>query len=254
MPRASARRRLRAEITSSPLPSAKRMSTTAKAGGLCSTWRRPSATLSAVVTLKPRVSIARANLARNSLSSSTINSERSPVGIAAAGSVIVCCSLDGTRQTPWAGPPEWRDLPSGEPDLGRFAAFSRGRFLGAGRRSLKIRPGPAHPHDRPGLRGRPVGNGQGCTRALQQGLGDEKTETQAHGIAVGRARAHAAGGHVGLADAIHDLGRKPGPIVGNGDGDLMAGPAHCDLDARTGKVDCILDQVAEPVQDAGVAR
>src|ERR1051326_5137013 len=58
--RAPGRRFFSAEITSRPLPSPSRMSTTAKAGGAASTCSRPSATVSAGVTEKPRVSIARA--------------------------------------------------------------------------------------------------------------------------------------------------------------------------------------------------
>src|SRR5215208_2486443 len=81
--RESGRRRFSAEITSSPLPSPSRMSTTAKAGEAVSSCISPSATDSAVVTVKPRLSIARASRCRNDLSSSTISSVRS-LGTAAA--------------------------------------------------------------------------------------------------------------------------------------------------------------------------
>src|SRR6516165_3005218 len=87
MARASGRRFLIAEITSRPLPSPSRMSTTANAGAAFSTCRRPSLTDSAVVTAKPRPSIARARRCRNDLSSSTIRSERS------VGSELIAASV-----------------------------------------------------------------------------------------------------------------------------------------------------------------
>jgi hypothetical protein len=53
------------------------MSTTANAGAAFSTCSNPSATDSAVVTSKPRVSIARARRTPNDLSSSTMSKDRS---------------------------------------------------------------------------------------------------------------------------------------------------------------------------------
>src|SRR5215469_6228181 len=87
MARASGRRFFIAEITSRPLPLPSRISTTANAGAAFSTCRRPSPTDSAVVTVKPRSSMARARRCRNDLSSSTIRSERS------VGSELIAASL-----------------------------------------------------------------------------------------------------------------------------------------------------------------
>ena len=73
----SSRRWRMASITSSPFPSPSRKSTTAYFGGLARALAMPSATVSAVSTLKPRVSIARDNRRRKGASSSTINRETS---------------------------------------------------------------------------------------------------------------------------------------------------------------------------------
>src|SRR5262245_54313295 len=97
--RASGRRRLSAEITSRPLPSPSRMSTTANAGEEVSRWIRPSATDSAVVTVKPRPSMARASRCRNDLSSSTIRRVRSPVVAVLRFSTIVLSVLSTVFST-----------------------------------------------------------------------------------------------------------------------------------------------------------
>jgi TIR domain len=62
-----------AEMTSRPHPSPSRMSTTAYSGALSLICAKPSSTDSAVATLKPRASIARARHCVSCLSSSTIS-------------------------------------------------------------------------------------------------------------------------------------------------------------------------------------
>src|SRR5437764_308745 len=166
MARASGRRRLRAEITSRPLPSPSRMSTTAKAGEEVSSSSRPSATDSAVATVKPRPSIA-------------------------------------------------------------------------------------HAHDRATRRRRSVVERERCAGAFQQGLGDEKTQAEPSGIEVHAPPALA--GDVGLADPVHDLGRKSRAIVGDGDGDVLRAPVGLDIDLFSGEIDRILQQIAETIEDRRIA-
>src|SRR5262249_37272021 len=153
----------------------------------------------------PRVSIARAKRLRNSLSSSTISSERSPAPVAAAASVIETPStwprLARTR-VPWdAAAPPGRAV--SRIDLGISSQVSRGGLLlRPAQRPLEIVPAPAHPDHGAGLRRRPVGQRQGGAGALQQRFGDEETQSEADRVRVGAGRAHATGGHVGLADPI----------------------------------------------------
>src|SRR5207245_2308086 len=85
-------------------------------------------------------------------------------------------------------------------------------------------------------------------RALQQGLGDEKPEAEAAAGLCPLARRH-----IGLADAVDDLGREARSVVGDGEGDLLAIPVPADGDGLLGEVDGVLDQVAEPIDDTGAA-
>src|SRR5712675_158839 len=232
MPRASGRRFLSAEMTSSPLPSPSRMSTTAKAGDIFSTWVRPSATVSAVVTVNPRPSMARARRWRNDLSSSTISRERSPWGLASS---VMGATFVETRDTaritdPWYPAQGPRPIAA----TGRSVATARGQEFtiwrsgpASGRRSdqqpLEIGPAPADPHDRAALRKLPVFQGQCRARALQQGLGDEKAEAESGRLVRGPYPLPPAGDE-GLAQAVHDLGRKARAVVIDGDRHLVAAP------------------------------
>src|SRR5262245_37963290 len=144
MARASGRRFLMAEMTSRPLPSPSRMSTTANAGAAFSTWRRPSLTDSAVVTVNPRPSMARARRCRNDLSSSTIRSELS-LGIALDPASFIAvsnprtCEPGGHRLFVPSRP---RDL-----QLTRDLQLRSDRFglkWGRRERSFKILPVPGH--------------------------------------------------------------------------------------------------------------
>ena len=92
-------------------------------------------------------------------------------------------------------------------------------------------------------------------RALQQGLGDEEAKAQP-----GRARrpclprrGGTARGDVGLAQGVDDVEGNTLAVVGDGDEHLARRPAGDDLDRVAGEVDGVLDQVAEPVDDAGPA-
>src|SRR5215468_840603 len=87
-----------------------------------------------------------------------------------------------------------------------------------------------------------VFQGDSGAGALQQGLGYEKTETQARRLAVLRlpARPGRARGDVGIAKGIHDVAGYAAPIVGDLDDYVARRPAGRDLDALASKIDRIL--------------
>src|SRR6266550_9641832 len=60
----------------------------------------------------------------------------------------------------------------------------------------------------------PVGKRDFCPGALQQRAGDEYAETEACVFACGVVRA-APARQIGLADPLQDIGREPGPVVGD---------------------------------------
>src|SRR6195256_993642 len=262
MPRASGRRFLSAEMTSSPLPSPSRMSTTAKAGDTFSTWVRPSATVSAVVTVNPRPSMARARRWRNDLSSSTISKERSPWGLAGSvmGLPLSACAMHGPYYRPMVSRSRAAANRPSRPTVveARGLEFTIWRSGPAsGRRSdqqpLEIGPAPAYPHDRAALRKLAVFQGQCRAGALQQGLGDEKAEAQPGRLVRGPYPLPPAGDE-GLAQAVHDLGRKARAVVIDGDRHLVAAPFGRDLDALAREIDGVLHQIAEPIHDRRIAR
>src|ERR1051326_1527819 len=223
MPRASGRRLRSAEITSSPLPSPSRMSTTAKAGDILSTWTRPSATVSAVVTAKPRPSMARASRCRNDLSSSTISSERSG-WVERASSVIAFAFVGGrcgilARRAHVANQIAHSVYMGSVRQLTYVPASSPGASgCRAHQRPLEIGPPPAHLHHRAALRELAVLQCQRGARALQQRLGDEEAQPQPRVLAR-RPIALAAAADERLAHAVHDLGREARAVVVDGDAD-----------------------------------
>src|SRR5215471_586080 len=256
MARASGRRRLSAEITSRPLPSSSRMSTTAKAGDVVSSWLRPSATDSAVVTVKPRPSMARASRCRNDLSSSTIRSERS-LGIALDPASFIVVSNPRTCQPGClalfgAVPAIWhltRDL--------QLRSDSRGLKWGRRERSFKILPVPGHGDGGAVQRRRLIDQRELGPRALQKRLGDKKTEPkpkQRSFVGFRTARSRPAMGDIGRAEAIDHFGRKSRPVVTDGDADFLRRPTGGDLDPVMGEVHRVFDQIAETVADRGIAR
>src|SRR5271168_4728339 len=278
MARASGRRFFMAEITSSPLPSPSRMSTTAKAGGAFSTCSRPSATDSAVVTRKPRPSIARARRCKNDLSSSTISSVRSPgTGPAAAlGSVLFMILLIATYLATYFVRAQARPRPnsiasSPEPQAmkGRNRSTIKphgGLHLRAGhgglkrgwrQRALEIGAVPAHSDTGAMQRRRLIDQRKLGAGTFQQGLGDEEPETQAEQSVLVAPRTTCARppvGNIGSADPVNDFRREAGPVVTDGDAHLVRDPLRRDLHPPMGEIDGVLDQVAESVADRRIAR
>ena len=90
--------------------------------------------------------------------------------------------------------------------------------------------------------------------ALEQGLGDEEAEAEAAGLAVAAVVAGAAaGGDIGLADAVDDAGGEARAVVDDGDGDLVGVPVGADLDLALGEIDGVLDEVGEALDDRRIA-
>src|SRR5262249_17079062 len=158
-----------AEITSRPLPSPSRISTTAKAGAAFSTCKRPSLTDSAVVTLNPRPSMARARRCRNDLSSSTIRSERS------FGSPLVPVSFIGVSNP---RPPEpGRRSPATVPGRDfKLRSDDLGLKWGPTERHLKISPVPGHADGGAVQRRRLIDQRELGPGAFQKRFSDEKAE------------------------------------------------------------------------------
>ena len=88
---------------------------------------------------------------------------------------------------------------------------------------------------------------------LQKCLGNEEPKTEPSGFATAAALANTcqrglpARRDIRLTQRLDKLGSKARPIVGDGDGHRGLRPARHDLDLRIGKVDRVLDDVAEPI-------
>src|SRR5947208_16050900 len=204
MARASGRRFFMAEMTSRPLPSPSRMSTTAKAGAAFSTCKSPSLTDSAVVTIKPRPSMARARRWRNDLSSSTISSERS------LGSELVPASFIAipVRSTTPLGNAMIRYL--------QLRSDSRRLKWGCHQRPFKIFPVPGHGDRGAVQRRRLVDERELGAGAFQKRLGDKKAESETEQCGFIGCRTAGAGPpmrDIGSAEAIDDFGSKTRSIV-----------------------------------------
>src|SRR5947207_345191 len=244
MARASGRRRFMAEITSRPLPSPNRISTTAKAGAAFSTWRRPSLIDSAVVTVKPRPSMARARRCRNDLSSSTISSDRS------FGSPLVPASFI-TVSNPSTREPCPACLLNSQLRSDRL-----GLKWGTGERRFKIVPVPGHGDSGAMQRRRLIDQRKLGPGTLQKRLGDEKAKAkpeQRGFIDIRTARSGPAMGDIGRAEAIDHFGSKSRAVVANRDADLLARPSGGDLNAAVGEIHRVFDQIAEPITDCRIA-
>src|SRR6516162_2383792 len=252
MARASGRRFFIAEMTSRLLPLPSLMSTTAKTGAAFSTWRRPSPTDSAVVTVKPRPSMARARRCRNDLSSSTIRSERS-LGIALDPASFIAVSNPEPDRPP--------EVPSRPHDLQltrRLELRSHSGSLKWGRRDrrFKIFPVPGHGDGGAVQRWRLIDQRELGPGALQKGLGYKKTELkpkQRGFVGLRTARAGPAMGDIGGAQAVDHFGSKARAIVADGDADLFRRPAGRDLDSAAREIHCIFNQVAEAIPNRGIA-
>src|SRR5438105_386053 len=230
--RAAGRAARSALTTSSPLPSPRRRSTTAKAGGCAVAAAVPLATLSAVETTKPRRSIARANRWHSGASSSTTKSVRSasdrPRNRLASSSGAAGC---------------W----------GRSLAFICRSLVvscGAGccgivpRLCLQIGTIPGNDNMRAAFD--EIVEGQFGTAAFEQALRDEDAEPH-------MARGAGPGRQVGLAEPAEQMGREPGPVIGDLDRDAVAVPRGRDADLLTRELQRVLDQVVDAVNDLGAA-
>src|ERR1700722_15767783 len=275
MARASGRRFFIAEITSSPLPSVSRMSTTAKAGAAFSTCRSPSATDSAVATTKPRPSIARARRCKNDLSSSTIRSERS-LGIEAGVALVMAIySVNASNRYSRAADLSGclsgyaasrgvarQQIVNNQANLvtelsGRDRGLKRGRW-GRDQRPLEIGAVPGHVDGGPVERRLLIRERKPGAGTFQEGFGDEEAETEPKNrivVAFSRpARRRPAVGDGRLPETGQNLGSEAWAVVADGDTDLVGIPLGEDFDPGAREIDRVLDQVPETVADRGIAR
>src|SRR5712692_11090402 len=247
MPRASGRRSFSAEITSMPLPSPRRMSTTAKAGGDSCTAAMPAATESAVLTSKPRPSIARARRSRNALSSSTIRRLAST-----SRPTTPTSDMRHPAPQPVRSPMNlFRGLFGRNRGAGARIQHGGAYFVFLRRRlEFELLPRPAHQHGGALLGMGAIADDEGGTGALEQGLGDEDAEAEA----AGSIRLSFAHRNIGLADAVdHGVGES-GPVVRNQDLDPVGVPVGRNRHLVVGEIDRVLDQIPQPVENAGIAR
>ena len=85
-------------------------------------------------------------------------------------------------------------------------------------------------------------------------LGDEKAEAQAAASLFGIAFEDRPCRDIGLADPVEDVRGKARAVVGDRAGDDMLVPSGGDIDAAAREVGGVLDQIAEPVNDAWPAQ
>src|SRR5713226_958027 len=228
--RVPGRLRRSALTTSRPLPSARRRSTTAKAGGRSCAVAIPPATLSAVSTTKPRISIAWARRRRSGASSSTMSRRRSDSG---SPRNDIAPSSVSVRFMPQ--PSCW--------DLVLHMQAGRGLDGSAPPLNDDVRSALGQ-----------VGEIDLCASALEQGLRDEDAEPQMLRLA---ATAHRRPGpergmasrEIGLPKARQQMRRKSGTVIDDLDGDRVAVPGARGGDLAAGELDGILDEIAEPVHD-----
>src|SRR3954468_7809515 len=119
--------------------------------------------------------------------------------------------------------------------------------------ALEVVAPPVHANDRPAVRKGAVLEIERRTRALQQRLRNEEAEPEAARLTVDALALLSAAGDVRLADSVHDLRSKARAIVGDGDGDVLSAPGGRDVDPLAGKVDGVLQQVSQAVEDCGIA-
>src|SRR5580704_15283461 len=230
--RAAGRAVRSALTTSSPLPSPRRRSTTAKAGGCAVAAAVPVATLSAVETTKPRRSIARASRWHSGASSSTTKSVRSasdrPRNRVASSSAAAGCWGRSLAFIFWS-----------------LVVSCRAGGCGIVPR-LRLQIGTIPGNDNMRAAFDEVVEGQFGAAALQQALRDEDTEPH-------MARGAGPGRQVGLAEPAEQKGRKTGTIIGDLDRDPVAVPRRRDADLVARELQRVLDQVVDAVDDLGAA-
>src|SRR5438552_6202469 len=230
--RAAGRAARSALTTSSPLPSPRRRSTTAKAGGCAVAAAVPVATLSAVETTKPRRSIARASRWHSGASSSTTSSVRSasdrPRSRVASSSVAAGC---------------W----------GRSLAFIFRSLVVSCRAGscgivprLRLQIGTIPGNDNMRAAFDEIVEGQFGAAALQQALRDENAEPH-------MARGAGPGRQVGLAEPTEQMRRKARSVIGDLDRDAVLVPRRRDADLLTRELQRVLDQVVDAMDDLGAA-
>ena len=96
-----------------------------------------------------------------------------------------------------------------------------------------------------------VGEGDFGAGPLQQRAGDEDAKPEPGMLALVGARPPR---QIGLADPLQHVGRDAGAVVGDHDLDGLAVPPRVDLDRVAGEVDGVLQDVADAVEDRGIAR
>src|SRR6185437_7999908 len=220
-------RALRSVLTiSRPLPSARRRSTTAKAGALPVTAATPDCTLSAVATMKPRRSMARASRWQSGASSSTISRLRSESGQPS--------SIEGPGEGVCAS--FIISMPSLQSFLHRDLAVH----------SFERAAPPLHDNLCAAIR--QIAEAHPRAGALEQALGDEDAEPH---MLLGPA---ASPGNIGLADARENRLREARTIIDDVDRHRILAPGGGDVDFLMRELRRVLDEVAEPVHDFGAAR
>src|SRR5262249_10863273 len=141
------------------------------------------------------------------------------------------------------------------PVMGRDQGGGGVRLPGRGGPQLAFErlPRPSHRHDGAVVWTLTIFQGDGGPRPFQQRLGDKKAKPQPGRLAALELPGASARGDVGLAKGIEDVEGNAGTIVADGQYHLARRPAGDDGDVLAGEIDCILDQVAEAVDDAGFA-
>src|SRR5262249_21634534 len=120
--------------------------------------------------------------------------------------------------------------------------------------ALEILPVPADSNHRTPASRLPVFEGDACAGALEERLGDEDAQAEpSAGFAAEVQLPPARARDIGLADPIHDLRGETRAIVRDRDGHLVRIPSCRHLHALARKIDCIFEEIAEPIKEAGVA-
>ena len=118
---------------------------------------------------------------------------------------------------------------------------------------FECRARPFHANHRAMAGRRRIAGHERRPAALQQGLGDEQPEAEARAFFRFGAAPAATRRHIGIADAAQHVRRKARPVVFDGDADPVAGEPRPDVDLAHGKIQCVLNEVPEAIDKAGVA-
>src|SRR5580704_17799598 len=168
----------------------------------------PSATLCAVSTENPRISMARARRLRKGWSSSTISNVFSACAVvgAVSGEATVCCIVFYRLRRSWTigNVPSVRCGNKGL-DIRGLACAGLGTTL----QHLEYMARPDDRQHRAALRH--IGGGKRRAGTLEQRLGDEQPEAEPR-PRLELLRVPAARRHIRLADAREDVGGKSLPV------------------------------------------